>query len=128
MDKRAATQKSPGLAIFRKPQRQTPRAIARAGANVTFSTEMNHQDGHIAGLFHALSFTLSYEHIAMKQTLIALAHDVDAFCARMNSGLAAVAIVLGVLVAALAVFRAEQVMPTLMDNVASAYQQQTPES
>ena len=63
----------------------------------------------------------------MKQTLITLAHDVDAFCARMNSGLAAVAIVLGVLVAALGLFRAEQVMPTLMNNVASGYQL-TPES
>ena len=63
----------------------------------------------------------------MKQTLITFAHDVDAFCARMNNGLAAVAIVLGVLAAALAVFRAEQVMPTLIDNVASG-SQLTPES
>lgn len=123
----APTQKSPRIAVFRERPRHHTRAIAHDGANVTFSTEMNHQDGHIAGLSHAQSFTLSNEHIAMKQTLIAIAHDVDAYCARMNNGLAAVAIVLGILVAAAAVFRAEQVMPTLMDNIASDYQL-TPES
>lgn len=58
----------------------------------------------------------------MKQTLIAFAHDVDAFCGRMNSGLSAVAIVLGILVAASAVVRAQQYLPTTMTDVPFGYQ------
>lgn len=52
----------------------------------------------------------------MKQTLFAFARDVDAFCGRLNSGLGAVALVLGILVAALSVVRAEQYLPTVLDN------------
>lgn len=55
----------------------------------------------------------------MKQNLVAFARDLDAFCGRMNSGLAAVAIVLSITVAALAAERAEQFVPQLADAVTS---------
>ena len=58
----------------------------------------------------------------MKPTLLAFARDVDAFCRRLNSGLAAVAIVLGVVTAALGVVRAEQYLPTALDNMMSVTQ------
>jgi hypothetical protein len=59
----------------------------------------------------------------MKQILISFAHDLDAFCARMNSGLMAVAAALAVLVAVLAVFRAEQFLPAVIEDMASGYTQ-----
>ena len=43
----------------------------------------------------------------MKDQLTAFARDVDAFCARLNSGLAAVAILLGFLVVTMSVIRAQ---------------------
>lgn len=58
----------------------------------------------------------------MKQTLIAFARDVDAYCGRMNSGLGAVAIVLGVLVVASAVVRAQQYIPMTMTDAPLGYQ------
>ena len=53
---------------------------------------------------------------------ITFARAVDAFCARMNGGLAAVAIVLALLVAGIAVIRAEQYLPVVIANVATTYQ------
>jgi len=47
----------------------------------------------------------------MKRQLIAFAREVDAFCARMNDGLAAVAILLGFLVMTMSVMRAQDFMP-----------------
>ena len=46
----------------------------------------------------------------MKDQLIAFARDVDAFCARLNSGLAAVAILLGFLVVTMSVIRAQDLV------------------
>lgn len=58
----------------------------------------------------------------MKQNLVSFARDVNAFCARMNSGLAAVAVVLSITVAALAAERAEQFVPQISDAVTSGMQ------
>lgn len=65
---------------------------------------------------------LTYKLIIMKQTLIAFARNVDAVCARMNSGLGAVAIVLGILVVASVVVRAQQQMPTTLTDMPFGYQ------
>jgi len=43
--------------------------------------------------------------------LVTFARAIDASCARMNSGLAAVAIILAVLVAGMALIRAEEYLP-----------------
>lgn len=66
-------------------------------------------------------FTLVASSI-MKQAFLTFARDVDAFCNRMNNGLVAVAIVLGVLAFALALVRAQQCLPTLMDSLVSSHQ------
>ncbi len=55
----------------------------------------------------------------MKETFRALTHDIDAFCARLNGGLAAVAIVLGAIVLTASVFRAQQIIPAVMDGIAA---------
>ncbi len=47
----------------------------------------------------------------MKQQLMIFARDLDALCAKLNDGLAAVAVLLGVLVIGMMVVRAEQIMP-----------------
>jgi hypothetical protein len=60
----------------------------------------------------------------MKQNLIVFAREVNAFCARMNSGLAAVAVVLSVTVAALAAERAQQLVPQISNAVTSGTQVQ----
>lgn len=57
----------------------------------------------------------------MKRTLIGFAHNIDGFCGRMNSGLGAFALVLGVIVATLGLARARHDLPTMMDG-ASSYQ------
>lgn len=58
----------------------------------------------------------------MKENLSAFARNVDMFCARMNSGLGAVAIVLSILVAASAVIRAQDYMPTSIADLPFGYQ------
>jgi hypothetical protein len=58
----------------------------------------------------------------MKKALTGFAHDVDTLCSRMNTGLGAFAIVLGCLVAALGLVRAQQYLPTMMDGAISNYQ------
>lgn len=45
----------------------------------------------------------------MKHRLIALAREVDAFCARINDGLTAAALLLGFLVMTMAVIRAQDI-------------------
>lgn len=47
----------------------------------------------------------------MKQHLTAFARDIDAFCAKLNDGLTAVAVLLGVVVVTLSVIRAAELMP-----------------
>jgi hypothetical protein len=59
----------------------------------------------------------------MKKALTGFAYDVDMLCGRMNSGLGVFAIVvLGCLVAALGLVRAQQYLPTMMDGAASSYE------
>ncbi len=56
----------------------------------------------------------------MKHHLTALAHDIDAFCAKLNYGLTAVAIVLGFLVVATALVRAPDLVPGLYASASDA--------
>jgi hypothetical protein len=58
----------------------------------------------------------------MKKSLTGFAHEVDVFCGRMNSGLGAFAVVLGIVVAALGLVRAQQNLPAMMDGAISSYQ------
>ena len=58
----------------------------------------------------------------MKQNLIAFARSVDAFCGRMNSGLAAVATVLALIAAARAVELVQPYVPQISDTVMTGFQ------
>ena len=58
----------------------------------------------------------------MKRQLLTFARDVDAFCARLNDGLFAVAILLGFLVMTTSIIRAQDFMPDMMAAVPADYQ------
>ncbi len=49
----------------------------------------------------------------MKHQLATFAHDIDAFCAKLNDGLTAVAVLLGFLLLVMAVARAPDFAPGL---------------
>jgi hypothetical protein len=57
----------------------------------------------------------------MKRHLTAFARDLDTFCARLNGGLTAVAILLGFLVMTMSVIRAQDLIPDLVAAVPSTY-------
>ncbi len=50
----------------------------------------------------------------MKRELVQFARDINAFCARLNDGLTAVAILLGVLVVTVGAIRAQDFMPQVV--------------
>ncbi len=58
----------------------------------------------------------------MIKDFMTFARALDAFCGRLNAGLAAIAIVLAFIVTGLAVVRAQQYVPTAMAGVATSYQ------
>ena len=58
----------------------------------------------------------------MKQHLAAIARDVDLFCAKLNDGLAAIAILLGFLVATMCVIRAQDILADLATSTPAFYQ------
>ena len=58
----------------------------------------------------------------MKQHLNTLVRDADAFCSRLNDGLAAVAILLGFLVAMMAVIRGQEIMSDVSTSMPTVYQ------
>lgn len=58
----------------------------------------------------------------MKNHLTALARDVDAFCARLNDGLAAVAILLAFLVLTVAVIRVADYLPQTPVSMQTTFQ------
>jgi len=49
----------------------------------------------------------------MKNDLVQFARDVNAFCARLNDGLTAVALILGLLVVTVGALRAQEFMPQM---------------
>jgi hypothetical protein len=49
----------------------------------------------------------------MKHDLVQFAREINAFCARLNDGLAAVAVLLGLVVVTVGVFRAQQFVPQM---------------
>jgi hypothetical protein len=49
----------------------------------------------------------------MKDDLVQFAREINAFCARLNDGLAAVAVLLGLVVVTVGVFRAHQFVPQM---------------
>lgn len=57
----------------------------------------------------------------MKRQLIAFARDLDAFCARMNDGLTAVAVLLGFLVMTMSVIRAQDFVPDMLTSLPVDY-------
>lgn len=58
----------------------------------------------------------------MKEQLAHGARNLDAFCAKMNDGLTAVAVMLGFLVMVMAIIRAEQITPDLFSPLPSDVQ------
>ena len=58
----------------------------------------------------------------MKNHLTAFARDVDAFCARLNDGLAAVAILLAFLVLTVAVIRVADYLPQTPVSMPTTFQ------
>jgi len=58
----------------------------------------------------------------MKQQLTEFVRDVDQFCARLNGGLTAVAIMLGFLVMVMSIIRAQDYMPDFITQLPSGYQ------
>jgi len=57
----------------------------------------------------------------MKRQLIAFARDLETFCARMNDGLTAVAILLGFLVMTMSVIRSQDFVPDMVTSVPVDY-------
>jgi len=57
----------------------------------------------------------------MKRRVTAFTHETEAFCARLNDGLTAVAILLGFLVAIMSVVRASDYFPGFDPSVGSGY-------
>lgn len=53
----------------------------------------------------------------MKRDLVQFARDINAFCARLNDGLTAVAILLGFLVVTVGAIRAQDIMPQVVAMV-----------
>jgi hypothetical protein len=51
--------------------------------------------------------------LGMKHDLIEFAREINAFCARLNDGLAAVAVLLGLMVVTVGVFRVHQFVPQM---------------
>jgi hypothetical protein len=49
----------------------------------------------------------------MKDDLVQFAREINAFCARLNDGLAAVAVLLGLVVVTVGVFRAHTFVPQM---------------
>jgi hypothetical protein len=84
--------------------------------------EINQPAGRDDTLSRDRWISVFVEDATMKKALTGFAHDIDVFCSRMNSGLGAFAIVLGVLVAALGLARAQRDLPTMMDRAISSYQ------
>lgn len=58
----------------------------------------------------------------MKQRLVSRVRNFDAFCARLNDGLTAVAILLGFAVMTMSVVRAQEMMPDLFYPMPPGYQ------
>lgn len=58
----------------------------------------------------------------MKQRLTVIARDVDLFCAKLNDGLAAVAILLGFFVVTMGVIRAQEIVTDVATSTPAFYQ------
>ncbi len=58
----------------------------------------------------------------MKRNLLTFAHDLESFCARLNDGLTAVAVLLAFMVMTMAIVRAQDFMPNALATVPSGYQ------
>lgn len=59
----------------------------------------------------------------MKRELVEMAREIDAYCARLNAGLNAVAILLAFLVVTMGAIRAQDFAPQPTGMIPSGYQQ-----